>query len=93
MGSGGETGGLELGGRSREKGRQLARVFCYSGSAYAERPVAFSWRGERLNVVEILRRWREPSGPVFEVTTESGVFRLAYNETDDSWRVTAERGS
>ena len=64
-------------------------VQCRSDSAYAERPVALHWQGERLEVVEILARWRSPEGVGFRVIVGGGqVFELFYLETDSAWVVT-----
>jgi hypothetical protein len=72
---------------------ELIEVRCYSGHTYAERPVAFFWRGEEIDVDQILSSWREPTGPVFRVGTPRGVFRLAYNERDRRWHLRAADGA
>jgi hypothetical protein len=65
-------------------------VECHSGSEYAERPIAVRWGGERLEVVEIMARWRIPDGKVFLVRTDDGqAFELAYSELADTWSVTS----
>ncbi len=69
-----------------------AVVECYAGHRYPERPRAFFWKGERLAVEEIERRWRTPTGPTFRVRAADGRrFTLAYDETADSWSVWATR--
>ena len=63
-------------------------VECYSGVAYAERPIAFQWEGTRHPVSAILARWIAPGLRCFRVTTPDGRrFELAYLEALDEWRV------
>ena len=63
-------------------------VECYSGAAYAERPVAVHWQGQRLVVEQVLRSWRTPDGPGFEVTVASQrKFRLQFDEATGTWDV------
>jgi hypothetical protein len=63
-------------------------VECRSDSDYAGRPVAVYWQGERLEVQEVLARWRTPGGIWFRVTAGRGqVFELCYDEGADAWRV------
>lgn len=62
-------------------------VRCYSGHTYAQRPVAFRWHGEEIEVEEVFNSWREPTGPVFRVRTTRGVFSLAYDTGVDRWRL------
>jgi len=63
-------------------------VSCYSGHTYAQRPMAFTWRGSQHDVEEVLKAWREPDGPRFRVrTTDGGLYRLAYDEATDTWRI------
>ena len=64
----------------------LLKVECYSGHAYAERPVAFVWGGRRYQVERILKQWRSPRGPGFRVLASGGVpFELTYDEIKDQW--------
>jgi hypothetical protein len=69
------------------------QVECRSDSEYAERPLVVYWQGERLDVVEILSRWRTPDGKWFRVRTENlssnedQVFDLFYNETNAEWQI------
>ncbi len=66
------------------------QVKCHSGYEYAQRPVAFSWEGERLDVEEIIASWRHPEGKCFRVQTDSEqVFELCYNENLDIWSIKA----
>lgn len=63
-------------------------VECRSDSTYAERPVAFTWQGLHLDVVEILARWRAPGTRGFRVRTPGGVaFELVYDENSDVWSI------
>jgi hypothetical protein len=74
-------------------------VECRSDSQYAERPLALHWQGERLEIGEILARWRTPQGRWFRVragslgaqvtpSSEDMVFDLCYDESSDAWRIT-----
>lgn len=61
-------------------------VECYSGVRYAERPVALTWRGERLSVESVERTWQTPEGLAFIVcVTDGRRFELAYVSSDDQW--------
>lgn len=63
-------------------------VECRSDSEYAERPLALTWEGQRLDVAEILRRWREPGKKAFWVrTTDERIFQLTYDEFLDQWEI------
>ena len=63
-------------------------VECLSGHTYAERPIALWWEGERLNIVEIVARWRIPDGRRFRVQAENDqIFELCYSEQQDEWQV------
>jgi hypothetical protein len=63
-------------------------VECYSGTKYAERPIALNWQGERLLIAAILDSRRSPSGQRFRVQTEDGrVFELHYDERTDQWEI------
>jgi hypothetical protein len=64
-------------------------VECHSGYTYAERPLALHWENERLEISEILDRWRIPDGLCFRVSVLDGrVFELIYAESYDEWRIT-----
>lgn len=70
----------------------IARVECYSGPAYADRPIALMWEGVRLEIGAILSSWRTPSGKVFLVrTTDEQAFQLAYDESADQWSISPAR--
>jgi hypothetical protein len=64
-------------------------VECLSSSTYAERPLAFYWQGQRLEVEEILTRWRAPLAICFRVLTRGSqrVFELRYDESADTWLI------
>jgi hypothetical protein len=47
-------------------------VECHSGSAYAERPTALTWQGQRLIITEILSQGRTPQARWFRVRTADG---------------------
>lgn len=56
-------------------------VECYSGAAYGERPLAFTWQGQRYSILEVLSQGRTPQGKWFRVRTEAGdLFELSYME-------------
>jgi len=60
-----------------------AAVECYAGYHYPERPRAFTWAGERVEIEIIERRWRTPASPLFRVRTTSRLtfHTLWYNTT------------
>jgi hypothetical protein len=63
-------------------------VECHSDAEYADRPLALTWQGRRLEITEILRRWRSPDEKGFRIkTTEGQVFELIYREISDDWRI------
>ena len=64
------------------------QVECYSGYAYGERPRAFTWHGQHLEIIRILDRWRLPGEKRFRVCTlGEQEFELAYNEQNDTWSI------
>jgi hypothetical protein len=64
------------------------RVECRSDSEYAERPIAFYWQEQRLEIIEIASRRRTPEGKGFRVRTKDDqIFELFYNETSADWQV------
>jgi hypothetical protein len=64
------------------------RVECRSDSEYAERPIALYWQEQRLEIVEILSRWRTPAGKGFRVrTADDQIFELIYNEISADWQI------
>jgi len=63
-------------------------VQCHSGFEYAERPVALYWEGQRLEISEVLGRWRTPGGKRFRVITrDDQVFELFYDESLKIWDI------
>lgn len=63
-------------------------VECRSDSEYAGRPLALTWQGRRLEIAEILARWRGPAEQGFRVKTVDGqAFELMYRELPDEWHV------
>lgn len=63
-------------------------VECRSDTEYAERPLALTWQGKRLEIAEILARWRGPNEKGFRVkTTDGQAFELIYREILDEWQV------
>jgi len=57
-------------------------VECHSGSAYAERPTALAWQGQRLIIAEILSQGRIPQARWFRVrTVENLFFELTLGES------------
>jgi len=64
------------------------RVECRSDSEYAERPIALYWQEQRLEIAEILSRWRTPAGKGFRVrTTDEQIFELCYEEISADWQI------
>jgi hypothetical protein len=63
-------------------------VICYSGYKYAERPLAFFYEEQRLEVDGVQSEWASPSGRGFKVLTRDGrCFKLYYDELGDQWQV------
>jgi hypothetical protein len=69
------------------------QVECYSGFKANERPVAFTCRGERREIREIVDRWYEgsaqsgrPSIDYFKVKDAGGnVYLMRYQPDIDKW--------
>jgi len=63
-------------------------VECHSNFEYAEKPVALTWKDQRLEISEIIERWRIPGAKCFRVSTTDGqIFELFYGELYDEWRI------
>ena len=63
-------------------------VECRSDTEYAERPLSLMWAGQRLEIAEILSRWRGPAEKGFRVqTADRQVFELTYREVPDEWTI------
>jgi hypothetical protein len=61
-------------------------VECHSGYAYAERPTALTWQGQRFIIDEILSQGRTPQAKWFRVRTVDGqVFELSCAEAVDNY--------
>lgn len=77
----------------KNEGYKDILVECYSGFKANERPVAFTYQGERLEIQEIVDRWHEggldSSRPVidyFKVRAADGnVYFLRYQSDSDAW--------
>jgi len=64
---------------------QVVSVECYSGTRFAERPVALTWNGERLSIESIERAWQTPEGVAFVVRAGGLCFELTYHPVEDQW--------
>jgi hypothetical protein len=63
-------------------------VECHSDYAYAEKPVALEWEGQRQAIIQILAEWRTPGGKHFRVMTNNcQLFELIYEEAADEWQI------
>ena len=66
----------------------IYRVECYSGARYGERPTGLVSEDSRLEVSEVLKSWRSPTGIIFQVLTEDGQsFELFFEEDSARWSV------
>jgi len=66
----------------------METVECRSDAEYAERPLAIQWQGSRLEVAEVVARWRGPRERGFRVKTADGqAFDLTYHEVAGEWIV------
>lgn len=65
-------------------------VECISSARYGERPTAVLIEQERMEIADIIKSWRSPIGPVFQVLTKNDqALELTFNETSDQWSCTA----
>ena len=70
-------------------------VECYGGYKADERPVAFTFRGRRRKIAEIVDRWyeggrdaRQPELDYFRVLSTAGeTFLIRYNKLFDRWAI------
>lgn len=63
-------------------------VECRSEHAYAQRPSAFEWNGERLEVESVEAQWQTPGAKHFRVrTAETGIFELMYDQNENRWKI------
>jgi hypothetical protein len=68
-------------------------VECRSEFTYAERPVALTWDGRRLEIGAILAAWRTPRGRIFRVrVTEGQTFEVEYAEAAGTWQIRQPQG-
>ena len=64
------------------------QVRCYSGRAYADRPVSFAVEGVTHSVEDVEREWQEPGTRHFQVRTEDNQrVELCYNDRNCAWSV------
>ena len=64
-------------------------VECHSGFTYADKPIALTWEGRRLEIIEITAQWHSPEARYFRVRTSDGQeFELSCRETDNEWQIT-----
>jgi hypothetical protein len=64
------------------------QVSTYSGHRLHERPLAFTWKGQRLAVREVLEQGYGPDSLFFKVAAaDGGVYLLVYQRGADSWEV------
>lgn len=69
------------------------QVECYSGFKANERPVAFTYQGERREIQEIADRWHEggldSSRPIIDYfkvrATDGKIYFLRYQSELDAW--------
>lgn len=63
-------------------------VECLSNHEYADRPIALTWNGQRIEIASILAQWRGPGEKGFCVQTVDGnVFEVTYREIPESWKI------
>jgi hypothetical protein len=69
----------------------MGNVRCYAGASCPERPVAFEWEGQWLEVVGVLRQARTPEGLLFDLLAQDGCrYRLTWDANQDGWRIMAK---
>ena len=65
---------------------QEINVVCRSDDSYPQRPVAFDWEDEKLEIKSIISRSRLPDGLIFRViTNKERIFKLYYQEEKSLW--------
>jgi hypothetical protein len=63
-------------------------VECRSDWEYAQRPLAFTWQGQRLAIQDVIAEYQTPSDRRFLVrTAECGNFELSYDLNLDQWTI------
>ena len=62
------------------------QVSCYSGYKANERPIQFTFRGQKLMVLEILDRWYGSNHSYFKVLADdTKIYLIRYDQDDDLW--------
>lgn len=65
-------------------------VETYDGFKGAERPMAFTWKGRRIECQKILDRWYGESYEYFKVAgDDSRTYVLRYDRARDYWEISA----
>lgn len=68
------------------------RVECYAGYQGEQEPRAIYVDGERLEIVTIAARWREPDDALFRVRANDGhTYVLRHSMIDDAWELAETR--
>lgn len=63
-------------------------VETYSGHKGAERPVAFVWKGRRIQCRQIKDRWYGPDHEYFKVEgDDQRDYTLRYDRTNNVWEI------
>jgi hypothetical protein len=64
------------------------QVECHSDYCYEQRPVAFHWEEEWIQVETLIAEWKTPEGKGFRVQSGNGqIFELFYHQQRDQWEV------
>jgi hypothetical protein len=70
------------------KSWNLTKVRCLAGSRANERPTSFLIEKREVEVLTILRSWREPDFLYFQVETHNRrVYDLRHHEYEDFWEI------
>ncbi len=65
---------------------KVIQVSCYSGYKASERPINFTFRGQKLLVEEILDRWYGVNHSYFKIlANDQRVYIIRYDEDEDLW--------
>jgi hypothetical protein len=63
-------------------------VECRSDHEYADRPLALTWGGQKVEIGAIIAQWHGPNKKGFRVQAVNGqLFELIYREVPDEWNV------
>ncbi|GEM_PF-1280410 len=71
---------------------RAAKVWCYSGHVYADRPDSFLWEGKTQKVERVEKAWLGPGERHFLVQATEGLFELCYHEPTDEWFIVKPDG-